>query len=200
MKDRTDELVFVGFWKRVLAFLIDFVINIDFFLITKPLMTWTMTHRNIILATLWSIIWIILWLWLVVRFGGTPGKLIIGVRIVNVSGKFLSWGKAVRRIIFPVLIMEINSLLQLWKALNTYPDSTLHSSFFEIAELMKEYGQPFVMIGMILVYARYVDIGAILFNRKKRALHDFIAGSYVVTKKSYRALTEPSIEGGVERN
>ena len=190
MTDRTDEFVFVGFWKRVLAALIDAVIGWAFMPITIPLMIWTITHRNIVPETLWSLVWTILWLWLVVRFGGTPGKLIIGVRIVDARGKFLSWGRAVRRIIFPSLVLTINSHLQMWRALTTYPDSAPHSSFLEIGGLMNEYGQPFAMLAIVLGLLVYADIGAVLFNRKKRALHDFIAGSFVITKKSYRGLAE----------
>jgi len=195
MIDRTDEFVFVGFWKRVLAALIDAAIGWAFMPITMPLMTWTITHRNIVPEVLWSAVWTLVWLWLVVRFGGTPGKLIIGVRIVDVRGAFLSWGRAVRRIIFPSLIMTINSHLQMWKAFSTYPDSTPHSSFLEIGRLMNEYGQPFAMIAMVFAFSTYLDIGVILFNRKKRALHDFIAGSYVITKKSYGDIAEPTAGG-----
>jgi uncharacterized RDD family membrane protein YckC len=191
MTDRTDEFIFVGFWKRVLAALIDAGIGWAFIPITTPLMIWTITHRNILPETLWSLVWTILWLWVVVRFGGTPGKLIIGVRIVDTRGQFLSWGRAVRRIIFPSLVLTINSHLQMWRALSTYPDSAPHSSFLEIGGLLNEYGQPFAMLAMVLGLLVYADIGAVLFNRKKRALHDFIAGSYVITKKSYRELAEP---------
>ncbi len=41
------------------------------------------------------------------------------------------------------------------------------------------------------MFALLADIGLILFNQKKRAIHDFIAGSYVITKDSYTALAEP---------
>lgn len=60
---------------------------------------------------------------------------------------------------------------------------------------MNEYGQPFTTIGMILPFSLYIDIGVVLLNRKKRAIHDFIAGSYVITKRSYRLLAEPNLEG-----
>ena len=196
MTDRTDEFVFVGFWKRVLAALIDVAIGMAYMPIAMPLLFWTMTHRNIIPATLSSIVWIIVWLWLVVRFGGTPGKLIIGVRIVDVSGKFLSWGKAIRRIIFPMLIVSIYQHLRIWKAFSTYPDSFPHSSLLDAGRIMIEHGQLFPMIGMILSFSGWVDIGVILFNRKKRAIHDFVAGSCVITKKSYKAFSEPAHVAG----
>ena len=193
MIDRTEELVFVGFWKRVLAALIDAAIGWAFIPITIPLMVWTVSQRNIAPNCLWTSVWIVVWLWLVVRFGGTPGKLIIGVRIVDAGGKFLSWGRAVRRIIFPSLIMTAISTLQMWVTIRAYPDSAPHSSFLEIGALMNEYGQPFTMftiLTMVLGFSVYLDIGVVLFNRKKRAIHDFIAGSYVVTKKSYSDLAK----------
>ena len=192
MIDRTDDFVFVGFWKRVLATLIDAAIGWAFFIpITMPLMTWTVAHRNMAPEVLWFAVWTVVWLWLVVRFGGTPGKLIIGVRIVDVHGTFLSWSRAIRRIIFPSLISSIISYLGVWKLFSTYPDSAPHVSFLEIGRLMNEYGQPFAMISMVLACSVYADTGAILFNRQKRALHDFIAGSYVITRKSYGGLAEP---------
>ena len=78
----------------------------------------------------------------------------------------------------------------MWKAFTTYPDSPPHTSFLEIGKLMNEYGQPFATIAMILAVSAYADIGAILFNRQKRAIHDLIAGSYVITKKSYGECAE----------
>ena len=72
MIDRTDEFVFVGFGKRVLAALIDGAIGWAFMPITMPLMTWTITQRNIVPEALWSVVWTIVWLWLVVRFGLRP--------------------------------------------------------------------------------------------------------------------------------
>ena len=185
----------VGFWKRVLAFLIDAAIGWAFVPITMGLMSWTFTHRNTLPEVIWSMVWTIVWLWMVVRFGGTPGTLIIGVRIVDVRGEFLSWARAIRRIILPSLVIAIVSQLQLWKAVSTYPDSAAPSSFMERGRVMNEYGQPFTTIGMILPFSLYIDIGVVLLNRKKRAIHDFIAGSYVITKRSYRLLAEPNLEG-----
>lgn len=182
----------MGFWKRVLATLIDAAITWAFVPITIPLTSWTIGHRNILPELIWSIVWTTIWLWLVVRFGGTPGKLAIRVRIVDANGHFLSWARAVLRILLPALVMKVNSLLKMWKAISTYPESTPHSSFWEIGRIMNEYsGQPFTTITTILIIFAYVDIGVILFNRKKRAIHDFIAGSYVITKRSYQELTEP---------
>jgi len=55
----------------------------------------------------------------------------------------------------------------------------------EIGQLMKEYGQPFSSVTTFLAMLTYVDIGAVLFNTKKKALHDYIADTIVITKSSY---------------
>jgi uncharacterized RDD family membrane protein YckC len=34
---------------------------------------------------------------------------------------------------------------------------------------------------------QFVDIGVVLLNRRRRAIHDFIAGTYVITQKSWVA-------------
>ena len=64
------------------------------------------------------------------------------------------------------------------------------NSFIEIGRAMNQYGQPFTILAIILGLTVYVDVLAVLFNERKRAIHDFIAGSYVVTKDSLREDTE----------
>lgn len=189
MDNRTNAYVFVGFWKRVLATLIDAVINWALLPITIPIMIWSVEHRNILLYVLLSVAWTVVWLWLVVHFGGTPGKLVIRARIVDAHGRFLSWGRAVLRIV-PTLVISANYILQMGAVVSRYPATTPHSSFLDIGRLLNEYGQPYGTFAMVLGFFIYVDIGVILLNRQKRAIHDFIAGSYVITKTSYEVVAE----------
>lgn len=190
MNDRTSQFVFVGFWKRVLAGLVDAAIGCVFMPFTIPMLVWSLRHRTILPGVLWCVAWTMILLWFVVRFGGTPGKLAIRARIVDADGHFLSWGRAVLRIV-PSLIVSITHFLQMGTAFSRYPETVPHSSYLEFGRILNQYGQPFAMLSMIFVFLFYVDIGAILFNKQKRAIHDFIAGSYVVTKKSYMAAAEP---------
>ena len=49
----------------------------------------------------------------------------------------------------------------------------------------------------VLMGARYLaDVLTIALNPRKRALHDFIAGSFVITKRSYDAILGPAPMGG----
>ena len=207
MTDKTDNFVFVGFWERVLAFLIDGVIALPLGLITALIMKWSVVHRNILPIILSSVVCTIAYLWLVVRFGGSPGKLIIQARIIAADGHFLSWGRAFRRLL-PGLLMSLNLLLLIGIAVSRYPDSSAHTSLAEIGSLLNEYGHPFSGLRMVLGLIVLVDCAVILCNRRKRAIHDFVAGSYVVNvgriddlgsrvnalKASYDALAEELAE------
>lgn len=191
MNYKTDEFVFVGFWKRVLAALVDAVIGWGFMPITMPITIWSVKHRNILPEILWMVIWTAIWLWMVVRFGATPGKLSIRARIVTAQGTFLSWRRALLRIV-PRLIMSLNSFFQMEAAVSRYPESVSRFSFLEVGWLLNEYGEPYTTVAAVLGFFVYADLGVVLFNRQKRAIHDFIAGSYVITKDSYKNLSKPT--------
>jgi uncharacterized RDD family membrane protein YckC len=180
-----EGFVYVGFWKRVLASLIDAAIGWIMMPITIMMMKHAFISRSIKFDILYMVVWTILWMWLVVRFGGTPGKLVIQARIVNERTKYLTWSAAFMRILFPSLLLSINSLCQTYKTVTGYPEGTAVPSFFEMGQLYNEYGHPFVLIGMFLGLLVYVDILVILTNNERRAIHDFIAGSYVITKEYY---------------
>jgi uncharacterized RDD family membrane protein YckC len=192
MTDRTSEFVFVGFWKRVLAALIDAAIGWGFMPIAVSVTIWSFEHGNVFPEILWSVIWTAVWLWPVVRFGITPGKLVIRARIVNGGGQFLSWRRAVLRIL-PALIMSMNSFFQMGTAIGRYPERVPQVSFWEIGWLLNEYGEPYTTVAAVFGFFIYADLGVVLLNRQKRAMHDFIAGSYVITKDSYQALAEPNV-------
>lgn len=190
---------YVGFWKRVLAALIDVIIGFAFLPLIIPLMKYEFEQRTIIPGIIHSVAATIFWMWLVVRFGATPGKFLIKARIVRSNGKYLDWGRAFLRMLVPGIIVSVNAYLQQWNAINSAPPEIHIDSFVKIVEVLEEYGQPFTTIGMYLALSGYADILVILFNKKKRAIHDFVAGSYVVTKKSLdNAYACHSLEEGTE--
>ena len=186
----TEQFVFVGFGKRFLAYFIDLIPGCAFVPLTRGIMVWSFQHRTILPYVAWSTVWAVVWLWLVVRFGATPGKFTIRARIVDRDGVFLSWGRAFLRMT-PGLLYSVILLLRISTAIGEYPEGAPCSTFHEIGLLLRDYGNPLYRhLFLPLVLFIYLDAGTILFNREKRAIHDFIAGSYVITKDSYQAVTE----------
>ncbi len=182
--NKTEEFVFIGFWKRVLTKLIDAAISWIFIPITMPLMYWEIKNRSIMFTTTFSIVWTLIFLYLVVKFGGTPGKLLIKARIVNKNGDYLDWKRAILRAL-PAIIISINTVLLLYNVANSYVELPMKLTFLELGKLYQQHGGMYNKLQTIIGLFVCVDYGAVLFNKKKRAIHDFIAGSFVVTKKSY---------------
>ena len=105
----SDNFEYIGFWKRVLAALIDGLIGFALMPVSIPLMKFCFAHKTVLPELAFSIVWTVFWLWLVVRFGATPGKMVIKARIINGKGEFLNWDKAFLRMLFPGLLISINS-------------------------------------------------------------------------------------------
>jgi uncharacterized RDD family membrane protein YckC len=177
-------------WREWVIALIDAIIGFALMPITIALMKFCFAHKTIIPRLAYSIVCTVFWMWLIVKYGATPGKMVIQARIINSNGEFLNWDKAFLRMVFPGLLMAINSYLRQWQVMNTAPTETSINSLLEIGRAMNQYGQPFTIFARILGVTACVDVLAVLFNKRKRAIHDFIAGSYVVTKDSLREYTE----------
>ena len=187
--DRTASYEYAGFWRRVAAALLDSAIGFALFPLSHFIMLWSFQHKTVLPELVYSLVWHIVFLYLVIVFGGTPGKLLMRIRIVNLSGEFLSLSAAIKRI-SPYLLVGIVGSFQIYNAVNNHPGFDGHPSFMQLWEALDEYGgiSPALLIASSLFI--YVDIGAILFNNKKRAIHDFLAGSFVITKTSFLRLNE----------
>ena len=96
------------------------------------------------------------------------------------------WG-----LLIPTIVISLNSLLQFYSAISRHPSSwPPPTSFMELGRFIAEFGQqPYTFIATLFGFFVYIDYGTVLFNKKKRAVHDFIAGSYVITKASYESMT-----------
>ena len=120
-------------------------------------------------------------IYLLQRYGGTPGKLISGIRVVKINGQAPEWKEAFLRntltISFLVFGMII-SLIALSKA---------NAGDYEVLDWrhQREYLKTispglFMMNVWLSNLFLWSDLIVMLSNRKKRALHDLIAGTVVV--------------------
>lgn len=187
MAEETNDVVYAGFWRRVGAGLFDAIIAMAIsWPITMPMMKWQLANKSIILSLVFSVVFTAVIVYIVSKYGGTPGKLIMNVRIVDSNFSYIKWPRALLRMVFPGLLMNVNSILQLISINQNIPNEAISvSSMIEIGQLMKDYGQPFSSAATFLAFLMYADIGVILFNKKKKAIHDYIADTMVITNSSY---------------
>ena len=191
------QLEYVGFWKRVVAKpLIDGAIltivcgvinGLSSWITGAGVIGWFYSHHNVGLYLTW-----ILWpsaieVLLVVRFGGTPGKLILGIRVVDDSGKYLSVPRSILRVL-PDLSLTVASIGGFLTVMRHVPLFDAPPTFKEQGELLKDFLPGiYLALGDFAFLVSIVDVLFIPFTRNRRALHDYLAKSYVVTVRSLRA-------------
>lgn len=67
---------YVGFWKRLLAYLIDFILFVPCIYFWGSIELYSYQERTIVPIVVYNLIPIVLHLFFLVRFGGTPGKIL----------------------------------------------------------------------------------------------------------------------------
>ena len=171
-------LVYSGFWPRLLAHLVDT-------LVLAPLVAlyfWSMSSRAASFALLlplsaagplYSVI-------MHARRGQTLGKVVARIQVTQVSGRPVSWREAILRDSVGIAFNVI-STTALMLTLLQIPDSAWGSGWVQMATQL-QVNEPSWGRGAntaMQVWA-WGELVVLLLNRKRRALHDFIAGTVVV--------------------
>jgi uncharacterized RDD family membrane protein YckC len=183
-----DPLEYAGFWPRLGALLLDLLIMLPL----TALVLWCSERYR--LFNLYYFVPSVLFglfygVYLVRRFGGTPGKLIVGVRIRKVNGEAVGYREAFLRELPELILTTLTSIALLIPVLHM-SDTEYHAlSFMERAkrtvELAPSWYKPLQIVQNVWVWGELI---VLLTNRKRRALHDFIAGTVVVRTSSNQPL------------
>ncbi|MNE26991.1 RDD family protein [compost metagenome] len=172
--ERLAESDYAGFWKRVLINLVDFLIlALPVYFINGWAVSAAERYQSGI--PLW-IQWVLISLFnivLVVKYGGTPGRLILRTKIVNEQGKYPSLKQAVIRYSF----LLVNTLLAVIVAAGDGTLSKLPEAYANWAPLASDLTG---FLALIII----IDCLFIVFSMRNRALHDMMAGTYVVNQSA----------------
>jgi uncharacterized RDD family membrane protein YckC len=174
------DMVYVGFWPRLAAHLIDIAILIPYALVS----TW-FAYRSkegfLVAQAVGFIIAIVFEIYLVKRFGGSPGKLIMKIRIAKVDGTPVGYKEASLRysVLFIISLVTSAALVAgAWKIPDQEYAALTHKSRVEhIREFAPAWYRTVEIVGAIWVYSEFA---VLLTNRKRRAIHDFMAGTVVI--------------------
>lgn len=172
MIEKLNKEAFVGFWPRVLTALLDTAILAGpIYLMNR----WSLSLVNSLQSELPLIIpWLLgiaYFVLLIPRFGGTPGRLILRTRIINEKGNYPSLSQSLIRysfflinIIF-ALIVDISEYD--FTVMSTYASSWVNQAAF---------------LNSLMSWVIFLDGLFIIFTIRSRAIHDNLAGTYVVYK------------------
>ncbi|MDR1322184.1 MAG: RDD family protein [Gracilibacteraceae bacterium] len=176
-----NDKIYAGFWLRFYAGLLDGLITMPYFLL---LLLINSLDKNIYLFTAIPDLLIIVWynVYLPKRYGGTPGKLIAGISIVKMDASPIGWREALLRhsvyiglVILDMIMMTVAILLadeEIYNNLGMFQKSAYLSSLVR--------NNIVIALTNIWYWGEFV---VLLFNKRKRALHDFIGGTVVVKAK-----------------
>ena len=169
------------FWQRVGATLIDTlvlspIILLDYFFGGQsrlyPLYALVPTE----------LISMYLFVYMTIKYGGSPGKLLLGLRIAHLDGSRVTLQAAALRYAVPGILNFAMAVLTIAAALGMTDEAYKALEYIERSDAMDEQ-LPLIETGMwLLMIWSAASIVAMLANAKRRTLHDYIAGTVVVKK------------------
>ena len=180
--------VYAGFWKRLPAALIDTLVLIPLIFVFHYIQS-----INIIIAMIAAVIFSFLFslygVYFNLKYGGTLGKLAVGIRVTKPNGQKISLREALLRSSVDIVFGLLFTASEVYAISRVDPDAYLMAGYMERGKLL---------IPLYLEYSKFIydlsnvwywsEMVVLLLNKRKRALHDFIAGT-VVIKKAYEKIT-----------
>jgi len=174
-----------GLMKRIGASILDAII------ITIPILgLWILGSEQ---SRLFQLYWLIpkeaisFWfsVYLVKKYGGTPGKLILGLRIVTVDGHKVGYEEACLRygVLFIISLFIQISLISVVLNMSDAEYFSLTTGW--VARVLYFEGHAPSMyhyLRSVMNIWTWLSFFVVLLNKKRRAPHDFIAGTMVVSK------------------
>ncbi|WP_438444061.1 RDD family protein [Gorillibacterium sp. sgz5001074] len=166
---------FVGFGTRVKMYVLDLLIlMIPAFVLYEVSLNVSSRVRSILPFVLyWAVLYGLL-VSMTVWFGGTPGKLLGKSRIVREDGRYLSVPQAAARNLWYLLL----SGLMIFVLAEPFGDGL---AALKIHDYLGN-SLIFQASKKVLLLLLWIDCGTASFQGQRRAVHDLLAGSYVVTR------------------
>ena len=177
----SGTLRYSTFWQRVGASLIDFLIlcpliAFDYFLSGQS----RMYHLYALGPK--ELLNVFLFIFMVVKFGGTPGKLIVGLRTVRQDGSPVNWKAACLRYA-PWWALNLAIVtLTIGAALGMTDEAYKALGYLERSDAIDAQAPMVQALTWLMMAWLFASVVTMLANSKCRTIHDFIAGTVVVRK------------------
>jgi len=186
--------IYAGFRPRLYSILLDFLILLPLNFIVLLINSYS---KDMYFITLGPNMLIIFWyhVYLVKKFGGTPGKLIVGIKVLKLNLRPISWKEAILRYIV-LFGLTIYGFIATISSI-TNADTQIYNN---LGWLQKQQYLIFLSPILYKIYTWstniwvYSELIVLLTNEKKRAIHDYIAGTVIVDNNNFNKQNSLSIE------
>ena len=177
-----NDNIYAGFGPRLASLLLDAVIMMPLIFIILYLNS---SSKYMFFYTIIPNLIFGLWynIYLPKKYGGTPGKLIMGMQILNLNGKSIGWKEAFLRHLI-ILLLTIFSTILMIDALLAADNTTFQNlSWLKQSQyLMSLSPILFTIYTWLTNIWSWSELIVLLTNPRKRALHDYVAGTVIVKK------------------
>ncbi len=187
-----DDMAYAGFLRRFGAFWIDFL-----FLLPVMALAYLLGEYSRLYQLYWLLPGLLFGLWysvyLVVRYGGTPGKLILNMRIAMVDGSPVTPKAAFLRYAVLLVLSEVQSIALIMAAFRMTDEEYFSLDFIARTNAMLELAPPWLQVVdalmQVWIWSEFITM---LFNKKRRAVHDFMAGTVVLNGRQPNHSMQPT--------
>lgn len=186
----TSDSLYAGFWVRLGSLILDTVFMLPIIFLILYI---NGLGKNVYFYTLLPNLAFALWyhIYLPKKYGGTPGKLAAGVKIIRLDGKAIGWKEATLRYSV-MLVLTILSSIWMAACLLQADDTTFKSLGWlqrtrYLMTLSPGFFKFYNWASKIWIYSEFI---VLLTNKRKRAIHDFIAGTVIVRAKYVNRISE----------
>lgn len=188
-----NDKLYGGFWPRLAAGLIDGLIWMPVsygFKYIAGIGKYNICYTaalGILLAILFEV-------YLVKKYGGTLGKLVLGLKVINTNGQNVGWKEPIMRYSVSFIFSAISSISMIYVAIRISNEQFYSIDILKRSDLLIQLGQ-FLQFWIFLIYAWFFsEFIVLLTNPRKRSIHDFIAKTVVIKSKYHDKIIEFQLE------
>ncbi|WP_050476407.1 RDD family protein [Herbaspirillum rhizosphaerae] len=185
---------YAGFWRRFGAFWADTIIltpwmwGVGYFLSEKSRLFNLYFFIPGLLFGWWF------YVYLVAKHGGTPGKLLLKIRIAMADGSSVTYRAAAIRYSVLFALSTLSSLAVLIGTLKMTDAQYFSLDYLARSRMTLELAPHwYTTISVLLQIWIWGEFVTMLLNKKRRAAHDFMAGTIVIRRDTDAAV--PPAEG-----
>ncbi len=190
---KMSEEKYRTFWRRFWAGVVDGIVLLPIALLAN----WIWAHHAALPRALLAVVHVgtsVMYyaysIYFLGRFGQTLGKMAMNLRVLDLSEqRHVTYLQAIRRDIVPLAITAILLPNELYQIMDGRFSLQHPATVPDTASIVS---------GSVAVVWFVIEVTTMMFSSKRRALHDFIAGSVVVKDKRKDEDAEPAIDPDAE--
>ncbi len=191
-----NETVYAGFWKRLGAVLVDLFVFVPLVAVFHFAQGLSIVSAMIVVVV-WSLLFSAYTIYFHYRFGATIGKMAVGIKVTFPDGSRIGLKQALLRSSVDLGFAFFFVFAQVLAISKADPDTYLNAGWMERARyIWPLFPAWYGLVDALSQLWFWGEFLVLLFNKRKRALHDFIAGTVVIKQEYAEQVAEPDPVAG----